>query len=235
MYPRSSSPIDVWLLNQSGVSQAFAQINERVQVPTPPLSECSSSGLGEVGVKSEEVEDKPPPDSSSSGLLSRSIAVPDICKTNNKHVQYQATRTNSFLNKSKSKEAVKSLRPFPTNVSSHVPGPGISRKANFNKSPTANKKSKTYIQSSPVSHTSFVFQDIDPNIINGHKPSSKLSPRRFYNEYPSEKKQISKSAVATPYDKICGGNEIQVNMLCYTTITLLLQYYTIVTVQLQSG
>jgi hypothetical protein len=80
------------------------------------------------------------------------------------------------------------------------------------------RKNKTYIPSSPVSHTSFVFQDLDPNIINGHKPSARLSPRRFYNEYPNENRVAvppipkPQPPPQPPYDKICGGDYEQVNI-----------------------
>ena len=206
----SSSPIDVWVLNQTGVPH---QLNTKTRCttekPPPPLPFPSSEPLSKPQKAAAPLPngtDKP--------------SVSDTIKPNIKHgnINYQPTRTNTFLNKNKSKEAKSRATPVTANhnlldvrnTSPVTSSAGATRGTN---SKSGLRKNKTYIPSSPVSHTSFVFQDLDPNIINGHKPSARLSPRRFYNEYPSENRvplPPKAPPPQPPYDKICGGEQDQV-------------------------
>lgn len=233
----STSPIDVWVLNQTGVPH---QLNTKTRCPTdkppPPLPFPSSDPISKPPPPpplppppATNGTEKPPPSITSSDATFR----PSILHG---ALNYQATRTNTFLNKNKTKEARSRATPVTANHSlldvrtvGGAPAPVTSvagaapRTKLLNKPPPAPspglKRNKTYIPSSPVSHTSFVFQDLDPNIINGHKPSARLSPRRFYNDYPSENRVSQPPPVPPPppkapppqppYDKICGGDQDQ--------------------------
>ncbi|KAL5262623.1 hypothetical protein ACHWQZ_G008127 [Mnemiopsis leidyi] len=199
----STSPIDVWVLNQTGVPhQLNTKTRSPSQQPPPPLPFPCSEPKPQPLVNGTS-DNKPPTNLS------------DSIRSSIKHgnINYQPTRTNTFLNKTKSKEAKSRATPVTANHSLL----DVRNTAPTNTSPvtrgrSALRKNKTYIPSSPVSHTSFVFQDLDPNIINGHKPSARLSPRRFYNEYPNENRvtvpPIPKPLPPPqpPYDKICGGD-----------------------------
>eukprot|EP00116_Pleurobrachia_bachei_P008336 sb/3468598/ len=184
----SSSPIQVWVLNQTGVPQ---QLSTR-SIDTKPLDTRPAAPAAHPSTSSAAPPEKVP--------------VTDNIRATMKHgnINYQPS-TSSTRSTPAAPAATKNKERPTTTLPTSSPG-------------TVRRNKKTVIPSSPVSHTSFVFQDIDPNIINGHKTS--LSPRRFYNEHCPEKRPpgprgppwipppegITKGGAA-PFDKMCGNEE----------------------------
>ena len=218
--PLSASPINVWILNQTGVPQ---ELNTKVTRAPPELQPPA------ISVPSSKQQQTPaptvpqppaPPAVLANGNSADKSPVSENIRSTIKHgnINYQPTRTNTFLNKTKSKEAKSRAVPVTGNhnlmdLRNTVP---VTTSTPVRRATPGIRKSKTYIPSSPVSHTSFVFQDLDPNIINGHKPSARLSPRRFYSDYPAENRVLPPGLPVPkppppppmpPYDKICGGDE----------------------------
>ncbi|XP_063691150.1 transcription factor E2F5-like isoform X2 [Bolinopsis microptera] len=201
----STTPIDVWVLNQTGIPhQLNTKTRSPSQQPPPPLPFPCTEPKPQPLVNG--TSDKP------------AASLSDSIRSSIKHgnINYQPTRTNTFLNKTKSKEAKSRATPVTANHNLlDVRNTAPVTTSPVTRGRSALRKNKTYIPSSPVSHTSFVFQDLDPNIINGHKPSARLSPRRFYNEYPNENRvpvpPMPKLQLPPqpPYDKICGGDNDQ--------------------------
>lgn len=201
----------MWVLNQTGV---LHQLNPRTRSPEEQPAAPIPIPSAEPKPLLNGVAEKP-------GLS-------DSIRSSIKHgtINYQPTRTNTFLNKTKSKEAKSRATPVTANHSLlDVRNTAPVATSPVTRGRSALRKNKTYIPSSPVSHTSFVFQDLDPNIMNGHKPSARLSPRRFYNEYPNEGRVSvppkPQPPPQPPYDKICGGDPDQVSLMfscCFTII-----------------
>ena len=211
----------MWVLNQTGIPhQLNTKTRSPSQQPPPPLPFPCTEPKPQPLVNG--TSDKP------------AASLPDSIRSSIKHgnINYQPTRTNTFLNKTKSKEAKSRATPVTANHNLlDVRNTAPVTTSPVTRGRSALRKNKTYIPSSPVSHTSFVFQDLDPNIINGHKPSARLSPRRFYNEYPNENRvpvpPMPKLQLPPqpPYDKICGGDNDQVCLYFYY---VLLYFYFII-------
>lgn len=190
----TTAPINVWLFDQKGEPQHL----KPSEPPSPPTPTLKSETKPEA--------DKQAPAASAASSAGQKIDKSFDFKHGN--ICYQPCRTNTFLNKSKAKPETSQRIPVTANHNIETPQTETRSKRGIRK--------KTYKNGpqSPVSHTSFVFQDIDPNIINGHKPTARLSPRRFYNEHPNQLDcnvgRVKQSqSVPVPYDKICGGNQAE--------------------------
>ena len=200
----TTAPINVWLFDQKGEPQHL----KPSEPPSPPTPTLKSETKPEA--------DKQAPAASAASSAGQKIDKSFDFKHGN--ICYQPCRTNTFLNKSKAKPETSQRIPVTANHNIETPQTETRSKRGIRK--------KTYKNGpqSPVSHTSFVFQDIDPNIINGHKPTARLSPRRFYNEHPNQLDcnvgRVKQSqSVPVPYDKICGGNQVRRKPSLHKTAT----------------